>query len=360
MILPLELTNKILLKCSYRELSNWKEILNPYVEMKMYPNANEAIREGSLISLKYHLRNNNFIMKLNKNSLLRESVIYNRYDIFLFLIEEGANIYEKNGYFHESLLETACYNNCKDIVKYLVTKVDIHKGNNIALRIACLNGYIDIVKILVEHGANIRDFEDRALRWSCENGHFEVAEFLLDNGSPVNLQNNLKCTAVKGHLDIVKILVERGANVTQEVVDYAIKSKNNRLVQWLIEKTSLLPSGTGMGYCAENNDVKMMQLLLRKKVDIHIDDDIAFRWAALDGRTEILKYLYKRGANIHALNDWALFYATEKNHLKVVKFLIEKGCEVTQRLINFSKNKKMKKLLLIHYNKKSNNDDNSS
>ena len=56
--------------------------------------------------------------------------------------------------------------------------------NDKALRNAVGNGHIDIVKYLVEKGANIHvnDYESIA----SSNGHLEVVEFMTENGIGVN------------------------------------------------------------------------------------------------------------------------------------------------------------------------------
>jgi len=56
------------------------------------------------------------------------------------------------------------------------------------LHYAALNGHLEIVKILIEKGVNVsaRDDWDRTpLHWAAYNGHVEVAKELIANGANV-------------------------------------------------------------------------------------------------------------------------------------------------------------------------------
>ena len=51
------------------------------------------------------------------------------------------------------------------------------------------NGYLEIVKILEENGADINvknKFDNTPLIWAAINGHFEVVRFLQDKGCQIS------------------------------------------------------------------------------------------------------------------------------------------------------------------------------
>lgn len=80
-----------------------------------------------------------------------------------------------------------------DIVKYLVEHgADIHIAHDVSLRTASEHGYLDIVKYLVEKGANINDVDiyTKPLSSASENGHLDVMKFLVENGADVHARNN--------------------------------------------------------------------------------------------------------------------------------------------------------------------------
>ncbi len=124
-------------------------------------------------------------------------------------------------------LEKACRLGDFDTVKTLVPQLpDINAIISIlgstALHIASDCGRLDIVKYLVEQGANVnaRDwFPKTPLHWACERSRLEIVEFLVANGADVNAvcDNNgrtpLHYACQRGKLEIVKCLVTHGANL---------------------------------------------------------------------------------------------------------------------------------------------------
>jgi len=94
------------------------------------------------------------------------------------------------------------------------------KGNT-ALMMASSMGHKDIVKLLLDNGADVNaynNYGDTALINASENGHIEIVEMLLEKGAVVNAKNNDGETArmmarEKGHTEVVDMLLENEANV---------------------------------------------------------------------------------------------------------------------------------------------------
>ena len=51
------------------------------------------------------------------------------------------------------------------------------------LRDACWNGHLEIVKYLVEQGANIHILDEAPLRDACFYGYFEIVKYLVEQGA---------------------------------------------------------------------------------------------------------------------------------------------------------------------------------
>ena len=61
------------------------------------------------------------------------------------------------------------------------------------LHIAAQNGYLEIVELLLEHGANpnVQDNDGRTpLHYAVENCHVDVARVLLDHGADPTIRDN--------------------------------------------------------------------------------------------------------------------------------------------------------------------------
>jgi hypothetical protein len=87
-----------------------------------------------------------------------------------------------------------------------------------ALQQAAENGYLTVVELLVEHGADVNlEFKDgrTPLYWAASNGHRGVVASLLAHGANVNARakgrSALGAARERGHREIIDLLLERGA-----------------------------------------------------------------------------------------------------------------------------------------------------
>jgi ankyrin repeat protein len=83
---------------------------------------------------------------------------------------------------------------------------------------ASKNGQFDVVKILLEYGANVNAGIKTALHFAVKECHLDVARILLENKSSVNYKDDDKYTplheaAFHGHLEIARLLIENGAEI---------------------------------------------------------------------------------------------------------------------------------------------------
>ncbi len=119
------------------------------------------------------------------------------------------------------------------------------------LHIAAANGYLDIAKFLVDHGANInstsgdRPYTPLMLTYYGKKCHLDIFNYLLDEcHASVNIGygsygNPLTQAIVHNRLDIVKVLVERGARIGSNDA-YGLNRmwdcENPEIVNYLIDK----------------------------------------------------------------------------------------------------------------------------
>lgn len=141
------------------------------------------------------------------------------------LIESGIHVDEWNTMGNETPLMKAAYHNHMDVVKYLLNKgADIKARDsrkNTALLHAAWSGNTEIVKYLLENGAEINErnyLNWNALMQACIEGHFETAKVLLENGSPTDeIDKEKGATALtlakhSGNKHLVTLLVSYGAS----------------------------------------------------------------------------------------------------------------------------------------------------
>jgi len=171
---------------------------------------------------------------------------------------------------------------------------------------------LQVIRELVDQGANIHVENDYALTWAAKNGYLDIVKYLVSKGADVNCSAILHA-ARQGHLSIVTYLIECG-------VTSALKAK---ALGWV-----------NSGSISPQMKLQMVKYLVEQGADIHLEAEWALRDAAADGLLHIVKYLHSCGADLHANQEGALENAIFHNHLDVVKYLIEQGAVVSQVLHN--------------------------
>jgi len=173
------------------------------------------------------------------------------------------------------------------VIKYLVSvgPISVHIQNEEIFRLACKNGYLDIIEYLVENGVDIHLDDEYALHWASCNGHLNVVEYLVKNGACVCSDNNraIILASDSGHLDVVQYLVENDANG--------------------LDHMALLTA-------VENGRLDIVKYLVEIGHDIHSIPRYILRRTSILGHFDIIEYIISKGFDRHAFNDgfsrWAL------------------------------------------------------
>jgi uncharacterized protein len=139
------------------------------------------------------------------------------------LIKSGINLNIKYSYYGWTALHWAAFHGKLDIVKALINAgADVNAKDNdgwTALHLAAKYGDLDVVKALINAGAdlNVQDnFGRTALHWAARNGKLDIVKALINAGADLNTQTSYDWTALylaarNGNLDIVKALIDAGA-----------------------------------------------------------------------------------------------------------------------------------------------------
>lgn len=267
--------------------------------------------------------------------------------------EWRVNIHARN----DEALRLAAAHGHLEVVKYLVktAKANIGAYHHEAFREAAANGHLEVVVYLVEAGAEIMALDGQGLHRAAGNGHIDVVKYLL--GDSVSLENSklpiiplsayrtterdlvhtqndqaLRQAASKGHLEVVKYLVEeKGADVHALDDDALLQaSMEGRLevVRYLLGK-GRDGNNKNIGHVSEgkkkiNNNNGNNNADLDNIANVHAKEDIALRQAALQGHYEVVKCLIEEGdANYYVRNGETLILAIQGGHFNVVKYLLE-------------------------------------
>ncbi|KAK9744180.1 Ankyrin repeats (3 copies) [Popillia japonica] len=243
-------------------------------------------------------------------------------EVVKFLLENGANVEDHNENGHTPLMEAASAGHV-GLAKILLEHgagINTHSNEfkESALTLACYKGHLDMVRFLLEAGADQEHKTDEmhtALMEASMDGHVEVARLLLDSGAQVNMptdsfESPLTLAACGGHVDLAMLLIERGANI-EEVNDEGY---------------------TPLMEAAREGHEEMVALLLSQGANINAQTDetqeTALTLACCGGFTEVADFLIKAGAHIERGASTPLMEAAQEGHMELVKYLLENNADV--------------------------------
>lgn len=166
-----------------------------------------------------------------------------------------------------------------------------NEGSTLLMK-ASWYGYFDIVKRLFIRGAKINikgKLGMTALLYASMEGHTKIVEFLLDNGANIHHRNIYDETALLKAAfkpDLIKLLIERGADV-EAVADLGVPP---------------------LVWAAGDGHLEVVKILVENGANIE-RGTVKYPYitplvvAVLGDRTDIAKYLLEQGADPHKADD---------------------------------------------------------
>ncbi|KAK6342226.1 hypothetical protein TWF730_001704 [Orbilia blumenaviensis] len=238
------------------------------------------------------------------SALLRASLNGHR-DIVKLLLENGADVNTSG----PEIYSWSLINNREDLILLLAHDNQYEDHGNAILG-ASSNGNRDVVELLLEYGANINKDGGKALCGAAQNGHRDVVELLLKNGANINWYYGkaLYRALVNGHRDIVKLFLEVGADVN-------------------------LDDGNFLYRASEYGYQDVVELLLEGGAGINArNKSAALRGASWGGHRNIVELWLKNGADVNASGEkGALYAASLRGYQDVVELLLEGGAGINAR-----------------------------
>ncbi|KHJ42648.1 Poly(ADP-ribose) polymerase catalytic domain protein [Trichuris suis] len=271
---------------------------------------------------------------------------------------------------------------------------DVEGRNSTPLHFAAGYNRLEVVRFLVESGANLHARDKgglEPLHNACSYGHYEVTELLIQNGADVNACDLWKFTplheaAANGKFDICKLLLSHGAdrslvNRDGETPLDLVKDSNSDIADLLKGDVAILEAAkrgeldklrklitagnvnchdekgrnstplhlAGMFFiasfhCLSNrfplagyNNYEVAEFLIQKGADVNAKDRgglIPLHNAASYGHFEIGQLLIQHGALANAQDLWGftpLHEASQKGRFQLVSFLLSHGADPTIR-----------------------------
>ncbi|XP_071099047.1 ankyrin-3-like [Haliotis cracherodii] len=215
-------------------------------------------------------------------------------------------------------------------------------SNNLPLYRAIENGHVEVVQLLVRRGCEVDNQE--GLRCACKGLDMDMVRLFLDRGAQVDSVAVFNaCEA--GDLSIFSTLFDAGATVKMTSSDgYTLLHSscryNPKVVSFLLEKgasvnhCSNVTGDTPLHKAARWGSTECVDMLLKAGADVKVQDhtgDTPLHNAAGRGATECVDMLLKVGADVKVQNnagDTPLHNAAEQGSTECVNMLLKAGADV--------------------------------
>ncbi|XP_078001486.1 uncharacterized protein LOC144453981 isoform X2 [Glandiceps talaboti] len=161
------------------------------------------------------------------------------------------------------------------------------KGGSTPLFLAAKDGHTQTVKTLNRAGASISLRKVRGemspLQIAAQNGHIVTVEYLVKNGA-MEFTGAFHAAIEKGYVDIVRLLKDSGANVNEKniVGDYPIHlaawNGHCNVIQYLLKMGAIINAcnkhgDTALHYAAFSGEKEALEVLLNNGADSFVQNN---------------------------------------------------------------------------------------
>ena len=220
------------------------------------------------------------------------------------------------------------------------------------LHYAALYGLRDVAEFLIierSQGVNTRSGSRNVtpLFVASDKGHLDVMRLLLEHGADPNVRDGSSNTPLhgvsqRGHVKIARVLLEYGAHPDVRGIGdltplrLALQGGHLKVARALLEHNANADTRdhfnrTPLHQASQEGDVDVAQVLLNHRADANSQDLsnwTPLHWASQWGHVQVARVLLDHGAEVdaHALDSSTpLHLALQEGHLEMIRLLLDHG-----------------------------------
>nr|XP_018908702.1 PREDICTED: uncharacterized protein LOC109038183 [Bemisia tabaci] len=313
-----------------------------------------AIKVGHLniVKLFFNVSNANKAEYFNELGALHLAAEVGNKEITEFLIAIGASVNLKFRSHGPLIHAVKC--NCVEIVELLLDHgANVNENNGEPLYLAIDYGFKDVFEILLKNGAQAdRKISGDAtlLHFAANKGDARMVIALINRGAKINALaasgvTPLSVASMRGHVEVVKALIMKKAdtNISSDAgppLHVAVAHGHLKVVEILLKngaKTNLTGprNTTPLELAVVRGDSQIAQMLLKlpegNEIDVNIRVDhgrTLLHQAALQGNLELVKLLTDHGFDVNAMDDSGakpIHCGATANKKETIEFFLNKG-----------------------------------
>lgn len=233
------------------------------------------------------------------------------------LLDPLKNRYKMNAsMFFDNLLHNIDIGYIEKIKDLINNGLDVNEkyDGKLPLVVAVVSNKVDIVRLLIENGANVNIRSDVNLTPIMYTDNEEIAQLLIDNGANINARDDEGQTALMQteNLKVAQLLINNGANINETDNEHQ----------------------TAIFINVRNNKTQMVRLLIDNGADIHIKDDNYETILSYAENTDIAQLLIDNGVASKSVLGRALYFNSKYGNIDMVNLLLNNGATISVEYID--------------------------
>ncbi len=263
-------------------------------------------------------------------------------DSLSFLVSQGASLHA-----------------ARDVLRRGAGATAQDEDGSIPYDVGLRHGRVGVVNFSLDNEAEVTGSgEDEWSNLASRIGHVKVVRILVEHGADTTAQNKngwtpLHSASLNGHVEVARFLVERGADATAQnkngwtPLHSASQHGHVEVARFLVEhgartKAQNKNGTTPLHPASENGHLEVARFLVEHGADPTAKNKNGWtplHSASQHGHVEVAQFLVEHGARTKAQNKngtTPLHPASENGHVEVARFLVEHGADATAKNKNGS------------------------
>ena len=296
---------------------------------------------------------------INSSGILFYFMYHRNMDIIKYLFENGLSINNiSDGDHNENPIVKAIrvHEEWPELIKYFIDQgLDITNDKVSRYFAQCYKNE-SLVKLLIENAFDVNNFypyehmNDEILKyfidlipygmnfsnneWSwilsmaCKSGNTNIVQTLLDQGVWSKTGLPFKYAAEKGHVDCLKLLIEKNPQYLENnkelvitILSEASSGAHMCIIEYLDNCNFFYPCETLLFEAAKNGHLDLVKFYISKGINPRAETDYAMRIALLNNHIHIGTFLIELGCDPSAQNNFSMWWACLRENNDVIHLL---------------------------------------